>query len=439
MPLTPALLENTFSGKLEVGGATPAFAAVVMSNILTDATFASTYDDRYFKDEWESDEPPVLVRELDVSVFKQKKIEVPSKTHSDSSLSRQHATSPIYLIQPQDLRSETPIPKIIGSTSFASIPVALRRLEFKYSDHMSGRFVPTLFINSVSNHLISNPLLVVPDSVFMGDLYSEIGNQITVYNTHKIKTVNIDNQTPIGILFDKWPVSQSMLPVTAQELSNTNFNIEANGKKKMKLVKFENLQEDMTGPALFTTSLGACNIPPGIFFDEVITDDGYVTFYNITPKNLTISLLDDNFLGYACTINSNHTTIDIKDDEVTEINMSTVNTGDVIKVKSHNNINIPPFTSMFIKGGNIQITNTDTYYDPESSDRNYKLIKYARVVSYLQGCIPMTPFIESQTDGNTNQLCFYLFNATSEPKSVKQGEIVACLLISAACLPFKYN
>lgn len=413
---------------------------------MDDENFPGTYDDRYSKDEWENGEPAVFVRELDMSVFKQNNINVPSSVHSDCSLSHPNGTSPIYPIQPQDMRSEAPhssITKVIDSMSFATIPVAVRRLEFKYNNEMSGRFVSTPLAHGENGYSMVNPLLVVPDSVFMGDMYSEIGNHITVYNTHRTQAVKIqpDGQSPIGMVFDKSPTSQARIPVTAQGLSNTDLVINSRDRKTMRIVKFENLEEGnvVTSPALFTTSMGACDIPPGIFFDEVISKDGDVTFYNITSDNLTVSLMDNNFLGYACTISNNYSTIEIDNSNVTVINLNNQNIGDSVKVKSNTNIDIPPFNSGFMLGGKIQIIGANTYKDSETNDESYKLVKYLRVASLLKGCIPMTPLIESQAHNSANgtDLCVYFFNATSETLSVKAGDIVARLFVSSACLPFK--
>ena len=160
---------------------------------MSDDEFATLFDERYEITNFGNRN--VFIQEFDKEVFEQHAQQVPSKTHSESTLTR--SQPPLYKIKVNDVETDSGnVQKSIRSNSYGGVPVALKRIAIKHKNVITAKFL------SLNKYL----LLVNNGYDFIGDYCSDISSSIEMLNvSNEVVSVSSSLDSPIGIVFKYYP------------------------------------------------------------------------------------------------------------------------------------------------------------------------------------------------------------------------------------------
>ena len=295
-----------------------------------------TFDDRYTTEVWLEGMPSICAMETDLHVYNATNELVPLKKQTNRKcLANCEPWCPTYNLTMYDISSITrSTNKDVGSVGvdgkevfppdsdfkippkcIGELGVRVRRFDFRDPAHIGALIFSTgsKRHNAAFKH---DGLVILPNHNFIGEFSSEIGPTISVYNSTEAAlrygtNYKYPEASPVGVLFEHLPSETTFEPVTVENYPE-KITIPAGSKKTVQLVhaRYSSPQGStrINHSSLFYTSIGACEIPEGVFTDDLSNEQGQLSIYNLmdTPREIIFREVEDgisgggeNFLGYS--------------------------------------------------------------------------------------------------------------------------------------------
>nr|BDT63414.1 MAG: wsv526-like protein [Sesarmops intermedium nimavirus]GBG35563.1 wsv526-like protein [Sesarmops intermedium nimavirus] len=429
------------------------------------AAWAKKYENRYCTEEWRMDMPSVCAMETDLNVFKSEAKLVPVKRHTnDRCLDEYKPWCPIYRVvlydtskvnQNSDVESisvdgtEVFPPESefeIPPKSIAEVMIRLQRFDFRYPGN-TGAVIFATGCNRNTNVYNHDGLVILPNNNFIGEFSSEIGPSVKVYNstnqqlTYRTYYSGVKSDSPVGVLFEHLPLGKTFEAVTAKDFPS-KLLIPANNRIFIQLVHARNsssqLSREIRSCSVFYTSVGACEIPDGVFMDDITNKDGELFIYNFSDQAKEIIFREDNsrsfeenFLGYVITLPQQ----DIKlraiksTSEVLKIDLNTASVYMAYLFMTLEDFIVPPKSSIIVKLNGVKILNSfDTnnfgLLEGGQRDKSFWVMKYIKVVSLVPGIKIITPVLEYELYRKTfgQEIQLRVFNVTASAIKLAKNE-----------------
>lgn len=435
------------------------------------------YVDRYLIKTWGMNMPSICAMETDLYVFRNKNQSVPVQNPTNDKCLKEYKNwCPVYRAVLYDIfkvSANTTEPAgsfrrdgsevfpsasefAVPPKSIAELPIRLQRFDFRYPEH-TGAVIFATGCNRDQSAYNHDGLVVLPNYNFIGEFSSEIGPTVRVYNstdtplTYKTH-YNKKSDSPVGVLFEHLPFDKKFDAVTVQGFP-PKLIIPANDSVSVQLAHARHSSSrsltKVKASRIFYTSVGACEIPDGVFMDDIADENGRLNIFNITDKNLQIIFREDNtedtirgdntentnedeesFLGYVITLPLNiklHVTKDSSN--VLKVNLDSARPHSAYLFKTSDDFVVPSKSSMIVKLNGVQITNSLTetlgLLKGEIIDRSYWVMKFIKLLSLVPGIKIITPVLEynlySRGTGRDN-IEMRVFNVTANDITLQKGE-----------------
>ncbi|ALZ45689.1 collagen triple helix repeat (20 copies) [White spot syndrome virus] len=438
-----------------------------------------SFDDRYDSDAlWENEgAKSIQVKETDLEVYRMHRRAVPTLEEKNRTALRYYSDwSPVYRVPLFSLKDgsdphERDFSLNVDPRRFGKVPVKVRRVDVRNPSRTAAIFVPTgpgLHVSSYTG----DGMLVCPNHNFIGDLCSEIASDITIYNTSSSGRLSyatnfnsVEDNSPVGILFETLPDDKMFQQVSIFSATEpaSNISIGPMSHVKIKLGYYDEENATAVGVirygGLFYTSVGACIIPEGVFFDDVVGNHSSMNIYNMTnqPKEIVLKEprgedameeddgeeADYNFLGYVVrfehdlkmqAMSSAYSSVSI------DINSSSFHKCFLIKPK-YNSI-LQPLVSSEVVLNDLSLNTRGReveFHDRLPSgaqDNSYSIVKYMKIVSLKEGLKVVNPIINTELYKKKQALKVHVLNMTRDVVGLDTSEhsfgVIVC---HAAKLP----
>ena len=387
------------------------------------------YENRYYAtDNWPENIPSVCAMETDLDVFRNEGRFVPTEfPNNNRCLDEYKTSSPIYqLILYDKVKEKSMFPTdhnfTIPPKCVAELMIRLQRFDFRYPENIGAVMVSTL-----------DGLVIFPNYNFIGEFPSEIGSSIKVYNS---TDTPIDQETklisPVGVLFDYLPPEKIFEAVTVENFPQ-ELSIPANGKICVQLVNFFSSQPRPKISSIFYTSVGSCEIPDGVFMDDITRDNNELCIYNFTDKKKEIVFREnssrdehEDFLGYVITLPQSINLHATKSKHrILKIDLDNVKFHSMYLFKTSNDFIIPPKSSKMVKLSKLQIIYSNeekSVLINEQSDSSFFLMKYIKPVSMVSGIKIITQALDNELYRTAREIDICAFNMTPTEIIMKMDE-----------------
>lgn len=428
-----------------------------------DSAWAKKYENRYCTEEWRMDMPSVCAMETDLNVFKNEAKLVPVKRHTnDRCLAEYKPWCPIYRVVLYDTSKVTRNSDVgsisidgtevfppesefeIPPKSIAEVMIRLQRFDFRYPGN-TGAVIFATGCNASTSVYNHDGLVILPNNNFIGEFSSEIGPSVKVYNstnhplTYRTYYRSVKSDSPVGVLFEHLPPGKTFEAVTAKDFP-AKLIIPPNSHIFVQLVHARNssLSREIRSCSVFYTSVGACEIPDGVFMDDITNKDGKLFIYNFSDQVKEIIFREDNsrpfeenFLGYVITLPQH----DIKlhaiksTSEVLKIDLNTASFYTAYLFMTLDNFIVPPKSSIIVKLNGVRILNSFDinnfgFLEGEQRDKSFWMMKYIKLVSLVTGIKIITPVLEYELYRKNigQEIQLRVFNVTRSAITLTRNE-----------------
>nr|BDT63059.1 MAG: wsv526-like protein [Trachysalambria curvirostris nimavirus] len=422
---------------------------------MTDEKYAERYVTR-----WTESMPSVRIMESDLAVYHTEKVLVPVvKQTNDRCIEHSEDTSPGHRVILYDImkccsadeqnhlfhtgsvneRNEERFPEdshfFIRAKESVPLPVRLRRIDF-YRPDTTGAVFFSNGSNKDQTNYHHDGLVVHPNYNFIGEYSSEIGSSIRVYNsTDRMLSYGTyygkAETSPVSVLFEHLQPGVKFEPVTVNGFPS-KIVVPPNGHISYPLVYAKHISQTpkaINDSCLFYTSIGACDIPEGLFFQDILDREYKISIFNITGQSREIIFREgededagDNFLGYVVKLpNRNFTNLTGQSENTKNavIDLSRVKTHTSFLFKATEQIDIEPGTSEIMHLNSVKLIGNPLINDV---DESRAVMKYVKLVSLIKGMKVLSPFLEYRLYNTGQDIEVSVFNANSNTLNVKLSE-----------------
>nr|BDT63507.1 MAG: wsv526-like protein [Pasiphaea japonica whispovirus] len=439
------------------------------------------YDNRYaYNEPWPLNQPSNMAMETDLNIYCTENIAVPTSNHTNKTCLQVFDQNCLMYRTPLFNLKKTSIDDIqhnnnktipVTDTNFTirpgeygKLPLRLRRIAIRDKNRVAAIVMTTGSGRSQTSYS-HDGLVISPNCNFVGEFCSEIG-QVGVYNSNHNKTLEYSTfhsmdrvTTPIGLIFEHLPADKKFEPVSMFFFNpaapeNATIKIQPKSYRCIKMGLFN--EQTPHEPAsmvknggLFYTSIGACEIPCGVFFDHVISENSEINVYNITDTEKTIVLREtvqgmdqeeetvDYFLGYIVQFKDPfkvHTAL--TNSLVFKIDLNNVPFHMGYLLKCTSSVNLPPYVYTEITLNSISVQADDSAQSdklPDGSiDRSYTYEKYIKIVSLKEGIIVITTVLNTKLYRKRNHVCISALNVSQNNIILNNSEHYFGLIVSQA-------
>ena len=421
------------------------------------------YEKRYrFDKEWPLSEPSIKIMSTDLRLYRSERHMVPTTTNdTDKCIHDYKNWCVMYRLKLYNISSVTGNERygendsegeeifpadsdfFVDPHSAGKIEIRARAFSFRYPNSMAALIFST-GSNRSEDTYSHDGLLVLPNHNFVGEFSSEIGPDVEVFNTSDTRlgysTLYLleGENSPIGVLFEHLPPGRVFEPVTTSSPLSRDGKLVVPPRGSIKIsVNYcdsqGNIGDAVNNGGLFYNSVGACVVPPGIVFDDVVNDGGTINAYNFTNEAREIILSEDiqgetvdNILGYVVSFPYYLKLYATKTTDVIKIDMNTVKFHMSYLLRTLNNVSIQPLSSLIVNITEITLRNyipvpIENFGALETGreDESYVVHKYVRVVSLVPGIKVVTPVLDSPLYRKHAPVRIRIFNTTSNTVHLK--------------------
>nr|BDT62695.1 MAG: wsv526-like protein [Metapenaeus ensis nimavirus] len=426
----------------------------------------NNYDERYFTKDWSTDKPSICAKETDLSVFHSEGLLVPLGGQTNKQcLQALSDFSPVHgVILFDDSEAGGTTRKIFPNDSHHIIPpfsdgqIGVRVQRFDFRD---PKTMGVVFLSTGSRHAIDeythDGLVIHPNHNFVGEFSSEIGRSVRVFNSTN-KPLNMKNfykspaeLSPVGVILEYLqPGTASFEPVSSKGFPS-KITVPAMGKVEVEVVYANHIAKaaqilSNNTFSLFYPSIGACEIPMGVFMEDMVNKKGLITIYNTTDEEKDIVLKEsgvyddtgENFLGYVVVIPGNaeeHQSTN----SITTINLNMKDIHTNFLLKAVEDFTIAPKCSEVLKLNKVKIIggvqDEKAITGDGLEDKSLKIVKYVKIVSLTPGLKVLTPFLNHREFSRGKNVMIRVLNVNSSETTVGSGEYaVGAIICHAAVL-----
>lgn len=388
----------------------------------------SGYEERYEFDTWDLDTPSVCAMETDADVYIRDGAMVPTGVPANETcLHDVGEDTPLYTLPMYDVTHITPGEVRILPKQYNRLPLRVRRFDFRNTDSVAA----TLFSSGCDG------LVVLPNHNFVGGYSSEIGHGVGVYNSSDVDLIHggILNASPVCVLFDVLPPWKKFEAVTVRTFPS-KITMPPKSRHPVQLVDEREVLVDKA--CVFYPSIGACEIPEGVFMDDIA--DGTLTIFNTTnaTKELVFREEDDdceNFLGYAVLFKDN-TKIVARQADVLKVDLDNSPLHFVYMFNTKSTYSIRPGDSQIVVMTSATVINTrdkgTVQLNTGHTDHSLQLIRYAKLVSVVSGLKVITPVLDGRIHKKQNPVSVSFLNISSETIVLRNGQTAVAAIVSQA-------
>nr|BDW09896.1 MAG: wsv526-like protein [Marsupenaeus japonicus pemonivirus] len=308
------------------------------------------------------------------------------------------------------------------------VPISVQRVALQRNSVTTCKFVLT-------ERDVKSSLCAVPDGgSFVGPYCSENGSMVPIVNGNDeyLKISDRDEVPIIGMLFDTSDPPEGIWIPVSVESNPPSLTIPGNGHVEVKLIQApihgrNDTNDVIDSSGLFSLSLGAAYAPPSLISSDFFLN-GTVQLYNLSDDEIKLTFHregePENFVGYVRPLPRDFSPIDVQNNPPLIDNIDDIPLHSLYRLKASTSLTVDPKRSAGIPI-NEDILPT-AFPDGRDDEDRKKTIRYARVISSV---VHLVPSVSVLRPGARR---VFLFNTTSAPITVTEGQTVALAMISEA-------
>nr|BDT63135.1 MAG: wsv526-like protein [Sicyonia whispovirus] len=421
------------------------------------ATAADTYIlPRYYTDlDWPDDERSIKILERDSAMTSHR---MPRWEDTSERCINVRQGQASYLLRVCDDESVSSGSRTVTIAPGQFLRLPVRVMRFAFRDPLSVAAVLSSAGSKLDNSIFGSHdgLVVLPNHNFVGPYCSEISH-VGVYNAGS-RTVTCRHNcqktlrfSPLSVTFEHvrsqfeeahYTGREQELIIPARGYIEVPFNIMHSGMAI----------DPSSDIYIFLNSIGSCNVPEGVFFQNLIPKSNKLEIYNVAEEERKIVLREDlgdgstseNFLGYVYRVTPTFlATWKGSVDTNYTINLDEVKLHSIYVLNPKRRYTIPPGRSMNVMVNSVKVVrllrdNQLPFGLTKNGevDKSYRIKRYLKLISSERKLVCVTPFVneESAVSGHS-PLSLALLNTYRHPIEIDPSKAVAACVVCEAAMP----